>query len=164
MSKPSFKRAAAAKPPNKALGFLSRVRARRGRLHFMTPIDWLLSMLLVLQLVGTSAFANQTFQDQIFQDPTVQGSGLSSLSAAIGKPVPICRHRKPGSPTPSMPSDCDHCTVCHVMAGGVALLTVSAVSAPAAIVTTIAHRRVSIPLVASLRAGSASPRGPPSLA
>jgi hypothetical protein len=160
MSKLSFKRAVAtARPSGKASGFLARVRARRGRLRFMTPIDWLLSMLLVLQLVGTSAFANPTFQEQ-----TAQASALSTLSAAIGKPVPICRHRKAGSPTPSMPGDCDHCTLCHAMAGGGALPKVSDLAVPAAIVTTIVHPPVSAAVATPRQAGSASPRGPPNLA
>ncbi|WP_158810059.1 hypothetical protein [Beijerinckia sp. L45] len=156
MSKPSTKHAAAAKNADSPSGFFARVRARGGRMS--TPLDWLLSLLLVLQLVGASAYASPASLGQSVQAPD------AGLSAALGEPVPICAHGDPDSPTPSMPADCGHCTLCHVMAGGAPLPTIPGLAVPAAVVTTIEHPPLAAPAAMPRRAGSTSPRGPPSLA
>jgi hypothetical protein len=156
MAKPSSQRTTAvARNPATASGFVARVRAR-GRLG--TPLDWLLSLLLVVQLVGASASAGQALPDHGIQAPG------ASLSAVLGGPVPICLHGDPGDPAPSMPADCGHCTLCHVMAGVAALPAIPGMPVPTAIVAVLQHPRLSVPPIALRRGGSSSPRGPPSLA
>jgi hypothetical protein len=145
-----------AKGPERGSGLFARFCVRSGVSRLATPLTWLLSVVLLLQLVGAGAFAQTVVGGDSLTD-------LSSLGAALGEAVPICLHGDPDNPAPAVPASCDHCVLCHVMATGNGPLPYQGFPARSGITIAQAVPPASPRRHTERPDGATSPRGPPAL-